>query len=140
MVCVIWKYMKTPSKKCVVCKSTFYNLRFNLCGQRIRKYTKKKWKLARFCSFSCRNQIVKNRLGGTLKEVAYSGLHKWVNHHLGKFPSRCDNCGIKGKKNGRNWSIHYANKDRKYRRSKKDWIPLCIKCHRKYDKILTSID
>lgn len=46
--------MKTPTKKCIVCGSEFFNLRLNKEGQRIRKYTKVMWETAKFCSHNCR--------------------------------------------------------------------------------------
>lgn len=55
--------MNTPSKKCIVCKEVFYNLRLNAKGQRIRKFTKDKWTLAKFCSQSCRSKYHSNRIG-----------------------------------------------------------------------------
>lgn len=134
MNCVYHRNMETPKKNCEVCGSLFFNLRYNAKGQRIRKYTKEKWAEARFCSFSCRNQVVKNRLGKVRIEVTYSGIHRWVNHHLGKHPKKCAHCGVDGKKNGRNWSIHYANVSGLYSRDKKDWVPLCTCCHRRFDK------
>jgi len=30
--------------------------------------------------------------------------------------------------------IHWANKSGEYLRDKDDWIRLCCKCHKKYDK------
>lgn len=45
--------MDTPSKECVICNKTFYNLRINKHGQRIRKYTKAKWETAKYCSHKC---------------------------------------------------------------------------------------
>ena len=130
--------MNTPQKECIVCGSEFFNLRFNKLGQRIRKYTKEKWKTARFCSHSCRNVVTKNRLGHTNKNVGYSGLHKWVRRHLGKRPLICEVCGEIGVENGRNWSIHYANIDGRYKRRLKDWLRLCTRCHRRHDKKLRN--
>jgi len=65
-------------------------------------------------------------------KVGYFGLHTWVHRKLGR-PTSCTHCGSKGKKNGRNWSIHWANKSQEYLRDIEDWIPLCISCHIKYD-------
>jgi hypothetical protein len=62
--------------------------------------------------------------------VGYHGLHLWVGRHLGK-PTTCEHCGKDGL-TGR--QIHWANKSRKYLRKKSDWIRLCVKCHKKYDK------
>lgn len=125
--------MEEPSKLCEFCGTVFYNTRLNKNGHRIRRWTKKQWDKARFCSFSCRSKIIKNRLG-TGKSLEYSATHKWVKLQLGERPEKCKHCGVRGKMNGRNWSIHYANIDGKYRRNKKDYIPLCTNCHRLHDK------
>ena len=65
-------------------------------------------------------------------EVGYGGLHMWVSKNLGR-PKQCSICGKRGKKNGKCWSIHWANKSGKYKRDLRDWIALCVKCHREYD-------
>ena len=124
--------MEIPTKVCEVCGLPFQNTRLNKHGHRIRKWTKARWEKARFCSFACRSRVIKNRLG-TGKSMEYSAIHKWVNTQLGKHPEKCEHCGVKGKKDGRNWSVHYANTDGKYRRNKKDYIPLCTSCHRQHD-------
>ncbi len=63
-------------------------------------------------------------------DVGYDGLHQWVNRHLGK-PGTCEHCGRTGL-----WGrqINWANKDHGYKRNLKDWLRLCVKCHKKYDK------
>lgn len=63
-------------------------------------------------------------------KVTYSGLHHWVKSKLGT-PSKCECCktdGLSGK------MIHWANKSQKYKRDTLDWLRLCAKCHKKYDK------
>lgn len=59
-------------------------------------------------------------------EVGYVGLHTWVRRELGK-PKICEHCGI-------NKNMQWANKSRKYKRELTDWLSLCAKCHKKYDK------
>lgn len=61
-------------------------------------------------------------------EVGYTGLHRWVDRELGK-PANCSKCG--SLKN-----VQWANKDHKYKRNLEDWMRLCAKCHRQYDKKL----
>ena len=58
--------------------------------------------------------------------VKYFGLHKWVLFHKGT-AKICENCGVTG-------NIQWANKSHEYKRDLNDWIPLCIPCHRAYDK------
>jgi hypothetical protein len=129
-------------KKCLNCKKQFYN-----------------WQNKYFCSMKCSGDF---KIGKKLSEqhkqklskarkgiyefekhpqwkgdkVGYGALHDWVRKKLGKHPKNCDHCGINGKKNGRCWSIHWANKSQKYLRDINDWLALCVKCHKEYDKKL----
>lgn len=59
-------------------------------------------------------------------EAGYSALHKWVQRKLGK-AIKCSKCGSLE-------NVEWANKSHKYLREITDWISLCFKCHRKYDK------
>lgn len=61
-------------------------------------------------------------------DVGYSGLHEWVKQKLGK-PSRCDHCKSTTEK-----CYDWANKSHHYKRELSDWLRLCRKCHKKYDK------
>ena len=63
-------------------------------------------------------------------DVGYDALHDWIKRYLG-FPTTCEHCK---KSFPLSWRIHWANKDHKYKRNKKDWIRLCLWCHKKYDK------
>lgn len=63
-------------------------------------------------------------------KVGYYGLHRWVRFHLGK-PQKCEHCGIKDLKPRQ---YHWANKSHKYLRDLNDWIRLCAKCHKAYDR------
>lgn len=62
-------------------------------------------------------------------EVSYRNLHKWVERMFGK-PSKCSACG----KVGYGRQIHWANISHKYLRDITDWVRLCVKCHKQYDK------
>lgn len=63
-------------------------------------------------------------------DVGYYGLHLWISKLLGK-PQKCEHCG---KDNLTGKQINWANKSGKYLRDKSDWLRLCVKCHREYDK------
>ena len=63
-------------------------------------------------------------------DVKYMGVHQWVRKWKGQ-PLVCEKCG-KEMKSTR--YIDWANKDHKYRRILDDYIRLCRKCHREYDK------
>ena len=60
--------------------------------------------------------------------ATYGSLHKWVKRWKGK-PNRCDVCGADDKR-----MYHWANIDHRYRRILDDYIPMCVSCHRKYNK------
>jgi hypothetical protein len=64
------------------------------------------------------------------QEVGYRGLHYWIRRVLG-IPLKCKKCG---KVRTTPKSVQWANKSHKYLRNKKDWISLCVPCHRKYDR------
>ena len=61
-------------------------------------------------------------------KVSYRGLHLWVERRLGK-PMICKFCGDKTQKH-----YHWANKSKNYLRDITDWIRLCPKCHKKFDR------
>lgn len=69
-------------------------------------------------------------------QADYYTIHKWVHLKKGK-PKKCLICGLVGKyvsfKNGEKWNLDWASKDHSYSRNLDDYIPLCKKCHRKYD-------
>lgn len=63
-------------------------------------------------------------------KVGYSALHKWVRRMLGT-PKRCEKCGDRSL---RHRQYHWANVSGKYIRIVADWMRLCAKCHKKFDK------
>ena len=74
------------------------------------------------------------------ENVKYRGLHMWVVKENGR-PKFCCNCGAKGEYTGKKrgqWSICWANKDHEYKRKLEDFLPLCRKCHKDYDKKLKN--
>jgi hypothetical protein len=72
-------------------------------------------------------------------QVGYFGLHYRIIVKFGKHPSYCELCGARGKKNGRMWSIHWANKSGEYKYERSDWFPLCVPCHRAYDDSIAKM-
>ena len=69
------------------------------------------------------------------ENVGYSGLHMWVRKMLGK-PDKCELC-----RNNklRHRQYHWASKSRKYKRDLTDWLRLCVKCHKAYDRVLETV-
>jgi hypothetical protein len=67
--------------------------------------------------------------------VFYGPLHSWIRKKLGR-PNACHQCGnlgeVIGKKHSR-WSIEWANITEKYTRDLKNYVPLCVWCHRTFD-------
>ena len=64
------------------------------------------------------------------ENVGYGALHDWVYRELGS-PNKCSHCGKSSKFLQ---GMHWANISNEYRRNLKDWIRLCAKCHKKFDK------
>jgi hypothetical protein len=63
-------------------------------------------------------------------DVSYGALHTWIREHFGS-PTSCEKCSRKNLTGGK---IHWANISKKYLRIRSDWIRLCAKCHKKFDK------
>lgn len=61
-------------------------------------------------------------------KVGYGALHLWVSRWKGK-PNMCEMCGTEKAR-----KYEWANIDHKYRRVLEDYIRMCTKCHRNYDK------
>ena len=60
-------------------------------------------------------------------KVGYYALHSWLKRNYGK-PDICRECGsIK--------NVQWANLSYKYKRDIDDWIKLCYRCHRVYDRM-----
>ncbi len=62
-------------------------------------------------------------------DIGYSSLHKWIHKNFGS-PSKCEICGMESKSNRK---IHWARKEGTYSRERKDWIRLCVRCHKNHD-------
>ena len=65
--------------------------------------------------------------------VGYGGLHIWVRKNLGS-ASKCVHCGLTEIPEGMKRYFQWANKSHQYKRDLNDWIELCVKCHKAYDK------
>jgi len=66
-------------------------------------------------------------------KVGYIWLHQWVRRKLGK-ANYCKHCGLDKKKPNKKRCFEWANISKKYKRDLNDWISLCMKCHKKFDK------
>ena len=63
------------------------------------------------------------------EKIGYSSLHKWIHKTFGS-PNCCEKCGYKSESNRK---IHWARRTKKYSRERKDWIRLCVPCHKQHD-------
>lgn len=79
---------------------------------------------------SYENRSNENNFKWKGNNVGYRALHSWIMRKLGK-PTKCEFCG---KEKTTPKSIHWANKSRQYLRELSDWIMLCVKCHKAYDR------
>lgn len=64
-------------------------------------------------------------------DVGYRALHHWVRRQLGR-PMKCVLCGQEQTESGK--KVQWANKSGRYLRDKSDWICLCSRCHKWYDR------
>ena len=62
------------------------------------------------------------------EDVKYGALHSWVRRHK-KLPEKCEHCETTTAKR-----LEWANIDHTYNRRLDDFIALCPKCHKEYDK------
>ena len=63
-----------------------------------------------------------------LRSSTYAAIHQWIVREKGR-PNKCEHCGTEDAKR-----LEWANIDHKYKRNTDDYIRLCTKCHREYDK------
>lgn len=87
-----------------------------------------------YCSIACGKIGKINELSASWKgdSVGYSGIHIWMRKTYGK-PSYCEKCNDTTKR-----MYHWANISGEYKRDRKDWRRLCVKCHKEYDKTKLS--
>ena len=123
------------TKICLVCEKEYFIYPCRVDSSKFCSYkcywislkNKKPWNKGKEI-FSMKNEkhfAWKNKVG-------YRALHSWVQRNLGQ-PRECENCGvIKEIKTGK--EFQWANKSRNYLRDLSDWIRLCVKCHRAYDR------
>jgi len=64
--------------------------------------------------------------GALNDDVSYDALHDWVARWRGR-SEFCEHCGSRER-------VEWANRSREYRRDLDDWLGLCRKCHRAYDR------
>ena len=68
-------------------------------------------------------------------KVGYQPLHQWITKKLGR-PNLCEICKNTKLKHRQ---YHWASKGHKYTRKLTDWLRLCAKCHKAYDRGLVSV-
>ena len=70
----------------------------------------------------------KKNLNWRGNKVSYPALHSWIRKYKGT-PQKCEHCGRTDKK-----KYEWASINHSYTRNLDDWIRLCTKCHKEYDK------
>lgn len=110
------------------------------CGNIFLKYKSsiKKESTEFYCSRECKNKYNKDghfKVGHTGyrkryegDDISYGALHDWV-HSVKTKTGICEQC--KSMPVGR---TEWANKSHQYKRDIDDWMELCVRCHRIYDK------
>ena len=70
------------------------------------------------------------------EEASYNAKHRWIQKNWKK-TGTCQKCGKVTKPFGRRkWGTEWHSIDRKYDREDRSlWLEVCIKCHRKLDKL-----
>lgn len=117
---------------CPVCKKTF---------RATKDFKERKQK---YCSAICYREIWVKTIRPRMKDnpgligelnpswkgdnVGYWGIHVWIQKQLGK-PNKCEHCNLTNCK-----KYEWASKNHSYKRDIKEWLRLCTKCHREYDK------
>jgi len=89
-----------------------------------------------YCSFKCRGGAPSNLRHGKGKlspswkgdKAGYFALHEWVRSNY----KTADHCEYDPSHQGR---FEWANISGSYLRDINDWVQLCAKCHRQYDRI-----
>lgn len=94
-----------------------------MLNRKIRNYTKAHRDKLRESFIGKNNPLWKEK-------PSYHAIHIWVKNHKGK-PKRCEHCSTTEKR-----IYHWANIDHKYRRNIEDYLSLCPKCHKKFDKTI----
>jgi hypothetical protein len=59
-------------------------------------------------------------------EAKYGAKHQWMLKWFKK-TGRCEACGCEAR-------TEWANRDHAYRRVREDWLELCTRCHRCFDR------
>jgi len=103
---------KGENKVCPICTKNFYAYPYVL----LKGYGK-------FCSHKCYSRSINKG-----DRVGYPGLHAWVKKERGK-AKVCEWCSSTR-------AVQWANISHQYKRVLDDWMPLCKKCHFKYDNVI----
>lgn len=116
------QHIENQALRCLSCNNRF---RWNQPGYRDRVSKKMSETLLREGTF--KGEKNPRWMGD---KVSYGAIHSWVRTHFGK-PRTCESCGIKELNS---YKMHWANLSKEYKRERKDWVRLCAKCHKNFDK------
>ena len=109
------------------CKNTLCNQSFT----KSLKDTHEHFSRQEYCSKSCAKVGKSGELSNSWigDKVGYEGIHGWIRKTYGR-PSFCEHC-----KDVTRRMYHWANISGEYKRDRKDWLRLCVPCHKKYDMV-----
>ena len=108
------------------------------CGKKFSHFNFTKKNNPRFCSQKCVVNSTQFKKGECENEknsqwkgtnASYTASHHWIARKRGK-PHYCEHCK---RSDLPHRSYNWANIDHKYNRNIKDYIRLCVRCHKKYD-------
>jgi len=107
-------------RSCRVCTKTFF----------VKQGILKRKNGGSFCSNKC---LGISRSGSNSphwrgNNVGYNGIHHWIKKNYGK-SNMCENEYCPKISRG----YHWANISNKYLRDRKDWLQLCVSCHKVFD-------
>lgn len=60
-------------------------------------------------------------------KIKYPAVHGWLYRNYGQ-PKICEHCESTNKK-----MYHWANISNTYKRDRRDWLRLCVSCHKRFD-------
>ncbi len=126
---------KLKSKICPVCKKEFQPKKSKQIHCDIQCYSKSE-KLnyeAKNSKLIKNNEDNKYHLGHLKTNVGYGALHDWVRYHKEK-TGLCYICGS-NESGYKDRDFDLANISGEYKRDIDDFVWLCQRCHRKFDKI-----
>lgn len=89
----------------------------------------------KFCSKTCYNKHNRDEKHYLWRgeKAKYGTKHQWIRRLLGS-ANKCIRCGLNTLPEGKKRYFDWANISGEYKREVSDWMQLCKKCHKAFDK------